>query len=129
MTEPRALRIATFNANSIRMRLGIVLDWLGKEKPDVLAVQETKVVDELFPREAFESAGWHVAFRGQKGYNGVALVSRRPLEDVCTELDPKNPKAQQLVFFEDWERPVERMKGTAAILRKLVSIAEPAKAA
>jgi len=74
--------IATFNCNSIRMRLQIVLDWLAEHQPDVLALQETKVVDELFPAEAFAEAGWRVAFRGQKAYNGVALVSQAELSDV-----------------------------------------------
>ncbi len=74
--------IATFNCNSVRARLGIVLDWLAAHKPDVLALQETKCVDEQFPAEAFEDAGWRVVFRGQKSYNGVALVSRDELADV-----------------------------------------------
>ena len=53
-------KIATFNANSIRVRLNIVLDWMKSEQPDVLAIQETKVMDHEFPREAFEKAGWRV---------------------------------------------------------------------
>jgi exodeoxyribonuclease-3 len=84
------VRVATFNANSVRVRLPIVLDWLAREKPDALALQETKVTDELFPREAFEKAGWRVTVRGQKGYNGVAFVSRRPLEDVRDRLDSRD---------------------------------------
>jgi len=74
--------IATFNCNSIRSRLGIVLDWLAEHRPDVLALQETKCVDEQFPAEAFAQAGWRVVYRGQKAYNGVALVSRDELADV-----------------------------------------------
>ncbi len=76
------MKIATFNANSIRSRLPIVLDWLATHRPDVLGIQETKVQDADFPREAFEAAGWHVAFRGEKSYNGVALVTREPPESV-----------------------------------------------
>lgn len=76
------MRIATFNANSIRARLEIVLDWLEANQPDVLAIQETKVVDSDFPAKSFEDAGYHVAFHGQKSYNGVALASKTPLEDV-----------------------------------------------
>jgi len=83
------IKIATFNCNSVRMRLPIVLDWLKANKPDVLSLQETKVVDADFPKKAFEDAGWNVAFKGQKGYNGVALVSKKPLEDVAFGLDPK----------------------------------------
>ncbi|HOO57651.1 MAG TPA: exodeoxyribonuclease III [bacterium] len=75
-------RIATFNANSIRTRAGIILDWLEKEAPDVLCVQETKCQDKDFPVAAFEEAGYNAAFFGQKSYNGVAILSRGPLESV-----------------------------------------------
>lgn len=74
--------IATFNCNSIRMRLGIILDWLARHEPDVLALQETKCVDEAFPAEAIREAGWRVVFRGQKAYNGVAMISKAELKDV-----------------------------------------------
>jgi exodeoxyribonuclease-3 len=74
--------IATFNCNSVRMRVDTILGWLEANKPDVLALQETKVEDHLFPRAAFEAAGYHVAFRGMKAYNGVALLSRAPPQDV-----------------------------------------------
>lgn len=76
------LKIATFNANSIRVRMPILLNWLKKEKPDVLAVQETKVQDIEFPKEPIEQAGWNVVFHGQKGYNGVAFISQKPMEKV-----------------------------------------------
>lgn len=68
--------IATFNCNSVRMRLEIVLAWLEQYRPDVLALQETKVVDELFPAQPFRDAGWEVNFRGQKAYNGVAMITK-----------------------------------------------------
>jgi exodeoxyribonuclease III len=76
------MKIATFNANSIRARLDIVLDWVKANQPDVLAIQETKVVDSEFPAAAFEDAGYQVAYHGQKSYNGVAIASKKPLEDV-----------------------------------------------
>ena len=76
------MKITTFNCNSIRQRLGVVLEWLEANEPDMLALQETKVVDELFPASAFEDVGWHVTFRGQKGYNGVAVVTRSEPERV-----------------------------------------------
>jgi exodeoxyribonuclease-3 len=82
------LKIATFNANSVRSRLPIVLKWLNAERPDVLAVQETKVMDDQFPRADFENAGWHAAIRGQKSYNGVAFFSRKPLDSVDATWDP-----------------------------------------
>ncbi len=87
----KPLKIATFNANSVRARLPIVLDWLAREKPDVLALQETKVMDDQFPRQDFEKAGWHVVVRGQKSYNGVAFISKKELEDVQTRMDPDDP--------------------------------------
>ncbi len=76
------MKIATFNCNSVRARLPIVLDWMQAEQPDVLALQETKVVDEQFPLAAFTDASWHVAFAGEKSYNGVALVTREEPESV-----------------------------------------------
>ena len=81
------MKIATFNANSIRSRMPIVLDWLEKNKPDVLCVQETKVQDHDFPSEAFEGSGFEVVFKGQKKYNGVAIFSRSKISDVSTEMD------------------------------------------
>lgn len=85
------MRVATFNANSIRSRLEQVLGWLARETPDVLALQETKVQDEDFPAAAFESAGYHVVFRGQKAHAGVALVSRQPPQQVGFGLDDDGP--------------------------------------
>ena len=69
------VKVATFNVNSIRRRLPIVLDWLAQHKPDVLCLQETKVQDQDFPGAEFQSAGYHAAFRGMKGYNGVATLT------------------------------------------------------
>jgi exodeoxyribonuclease-3 len=90
MDVKNVMKIATFNVNSLRARLPIVLGWLAKEKPDVLALQETKVIDPDFPREPFESAGWSVAYRGQKSYNGVAFISQKPLEDLLLRMDPQD---------------------------------------
>lgn len=76
------MKVASFNVNSIRARLPIVVEWLRENKPDVLAVQETKVQDADFPAAAFGEIGYRCVFRGQKSYNGVALFSPHPLEDV-----------------------------------------------
>jgi exodeoxyribonuclease-3 len=76
------MKIATWNVNSIRRRLPLVLDWLAQHKPDILCLQETKVQDSEFPVEAFRSAGYYAAFRGMKGYNGVATLSRTEPELV-----------------------------------------------
>jgi exodeoxyribonuclease-3 len=70
------MKLATFNANSIRKRQVAILEWLKNQKPDVLCIQETKVQDHEFPREPYEAAGYHVNFRGMKSYNGVAILSR-----------------------------------------------------
>jgi exodeoxyribonuclease-3 len=81
-----SMKLATFNTNSIRARLGIVVDWLEKEKPDVLCLQETKVQDKDFPADPFKQIGYEPVFRGQKSYNGVAIISRLPLEEVRLNL-------------------------------------------
>jgi exodeoxyribonuclease-3 len=81
------MRIATFNANSIRARLDAVTAWLARQRPDVLCIQETKVVDDLFPEEHFRAAGYYSAFRGEKSYNGVAVLSRLPPTVVRYGLD------------------------------------------
>jgi len=91
------MRIATWNVNSLRVRLGHVLDWLAAAQPDALALQETKLPDEDFPAAAFREAGYEVAFAGQKTYNGVALVSRTPLTEILTGL-PGYPDAQRRVL-------------------------------
>ena len=69
------MKIATYNCNSVRKRMPIVLQWLRDHRPDVLCLQETKVQDHEFPQEAFTSAGYHVTFRGMKSYNGVATLT------------------------------------------------------
>jgi len=79
-------KIATWNVNSLKVRLGHVLDWLAAEKPDVFTLQETKTVDENFPVEQIEAAGYRAAFAGQKTYNGVATLSLAPGEEIATEL-------------------------------------------
>jgi exodeoxyribonuclease III len=80
------MKIATWNVNSVKARLEPALAWLKAADPDVLALQEIKTVDEGFPREAFESLGYNCAVHGQKSYNGVALLSKRPIEDVTPRL-------------------------------------------
>jgi exodeoxyribonuclease-3 len=76
------MKIATYNVNSIRQRLPLVLNWLAENKPDVMCLQETKVHDEAFPFDAIEKAGYHASFRGMKAYNGVATLSRTRPEKV-----------------------------------------------
>lgn len=77
------MKIATFNCNSVRKRMPIILEWLKKEKPDVLVLQETKVQDVDFPQQDFIDAGYYVTFRGMKSYNGVATLSKvKPTEVI-----------------------------------------------
>ena len=76
------MKIATYNINGVKARLPALLDWLAEAKPDVVALQEIKTVDEAFPRGEIEDAGYVVETHGQKGFNGVALLSRVALEDV-----------------------------------------------
>ena len=75
-----SLKVASFNTNSVRSRLPIIIGWLGKEQPDLLFLQETKVQDKDFPVKAIEETGYYVVFNGQKSYNGVALISKQPPE-------------------------------------------------
>jgi len=79
---PDTFRVATFNANSVRSRLEIILGWLRAHEPDALCVQETRVVDADFPADAFAEIGYTASFVGQKTFNGVAIISREQPEDV-----------------------------------------------
>jgi len=93
------MRVATWNVNSVRLRLDQVVAWLERERPEVLCLQETKVADALFPHGAFQALGYGTAISGQKAYNGVALLSRLPLDDVQIGLEallPGDPDAPGL---------------------------------
>src|SRR5215216_5034328 len=80
--DNKQMKVATWNVNSIRLRLDSMMDWLKKTDTDVLCVQETKVIDGDFPYGPINDAGYHVAFFGQKSYNGVAILSKHEIEDV-----------------------------------------------
>jgi len=80
------MKLATWNVNSIKVRLEAATAWLKEAVPDVVVLQEIKCVDENFPTAAFEELGYNCAVHGQKTYNGVAILSRRPLEDVTPRL-------------------------------------------
>ncbi|BBA79221.1 exodeoxyribonuclease III [cyanobacterium endosymbiont of Rhopalodia gibberula] len=82
------MKIATWNINSIRIRQPHVIDWLNSNSVDALCLQETKVIDHDFPKSTFEKLGYHIYVYGQKTYNGVAILSRQPLEDVNTGFNP-----------------------------------------
>ena len=78
------MKIATWNVNSIRVRLEAVLNWMNHAQPDVLCLQEIKVIDELFPVDSFVALGYQVVVSGQKTYNGVAIVSKYDMTEVLT---------------------------------------------
>ncbi len=80
------MRLATWNVNSLTVRLPQVLEWLASAAPDVLVLQETKLTDEKFPHGDFAAAGWQVQWFGQKTYNGVALISRGPATDIVRNI-------------------------------------------
>ena len=80
------MKFATFNVNSIKQRVDNVVTWLKEAKPDVVALQELKCTDDAFPKEPFEALGYNCAVHGQKTYNGVAVLSKRPMEDATPRL-------------------------------------------
>jgi len=80
--EGTSMKVATYNVNSIRPRLPLLLDWLSQHQPDVMCLQETKVQDANFPEDAIRKAGYHSTFRGMKAYNGVATLTRVEPEKV-----------------------------------------------
>ena len=80
------IKLASWNVNSLKVRLPHVLDWLKEHQPDILGLQETKTIDENFPLEDIQAAGYHVNFAGQKTYNGVAVISKLEATDIITDL-------------------------------------------
>ena len=93
------MKIATFNINGVKARIGALTRWLEESKPDVALLQEIKSVDENFPREVFEDIGYNVETHGQKGFNGVAILSKLPLEDVTRGL-PGDDSDEQARWIE-----------------------------
>ena len=90
--EDFVMKIATWNVNSIRARKERLLAWLERHQPDALCLQETKVVDDDFPIEDIEAAGYQAAFYGQKSYNGVAILARDEIADVVCGFDDDDPE-------------------------------------
>lgn len=94
------MKIGSFNVNSLRVRLPIVIRWLAENQPDVLCVQETKVQDVDFPTEAFEAAGYKYVFKGQKSYNGVAIFSKTEIKNVKFGLEDEPKDEARLIATE-----------------------------
>lgn len=110
------MQIATWNVNSVKARLGHLIDYLSEAKPDILCLQELKCVDEMFPRAEVEDAGYNVVTHGQKTYNGVALLSRFPIEDVT----------RGLPNFEDTQsRYIEAVVSNGSLTCRIASIYLP----
>jgi len=105
------MRIATWNVNSVRQRLDHLLTWLRDTSPDIACLQEIKCVDEAFPREAIEALGYNVVTHGQKTFNGVALLSRLPLDEATPRLagDPEDTHARFIEGVVSLKRGVLRV--------------------
>jgi len=91
------LRIATWNVNGLRARLDYIFLWLAERQPDVVGFQELKVTDELFPHDQFEAIGYHAVTHGQKGWNGVAILSRLPIEWIESGLPGQDEFGSRLI--------------------------------
>ena len=91
------MKVASFNVNSIRARIDIVLQWLNEESPDVLCIQETKVIDGDFPLGVFKDINYNVVFRGEKSYNGVAIISKHKIDNVRFGFDDKESEGTRLI--------------------------------
>jgi exodeoxyribonuclease-3 len=114
------MRIASWNVNSVRTRLDQVIAWLQQEQPDVLCLQETKVADDLFPHKAFEQIGYRCAISGQKAYNGVALISRLPLEDVQVGFSALLPEDQEATELSEQKRVISALVEGVRVLNLYV---------
>ncbi|MFZ9148206.1 exodeoxyribonuclease III [Vulcanococcus sp.] len=114
------MRIASWNVNSVRTRLDQVIAWLQQEQPDVLCLQETKVADDLFPHQAFEQIGYRCAISGQKAYNGVALISRLPLEDVQVGFSALLPEDQEATELSEQKRVISALVEGVRVLNLYV---------
>lgn len=110
------MKIATFNVNSINARLPRILEWFDKAKPDVAVLQEIKCVDEKFPALEFGDRGYNVETHGQKTYNGVALLSKFPVEDVVRGL-PGDKEDDQARYIEALVTPPSNKYGDAEPVR------------
>ena len=111
------MRIATWNVNSIRQRMDNLQAWLKERAPDIVCLQEIKCTDDAFPREPFEAAGYNVAVHGQKAFNGVALLSKFPFDEVSNGLPGDHT--------DDHARFIEAVVSTASGALRIASIYLP----
>jgi exodeoxyribonuclease III len=111
------MRIASWNVNSVKQRVDNIVTWLGERAPDIVCLQEIKCVDDAFPREPFESLGYNVAVHGQRTFNGVALLSKLPFDEVT----PRLPGADA----DDHARFLEAVVSTADGVVRVASLYLP----
>ena len=112
------MKIATWNVNSVRSRLEQVTNWLQANPVEVLCLQETKVVDGSFPRSPFEELGYHLYISGQKSYNGVAIFSKSPMEDVSSGFAPiLGREAVENGPYGDWDEQKRVIAGVVGGVR------------
>jgi len=112
-----AMRIATWNVNSVKQRIDSLTAWLAERQPDIVCLQETKTVDEAFPRAPIEAMGYNVAVHGQKTFNGVAILSRFPFDEVTPRLPGDDA--------DDHARFIEAVVSTANGALRVASIYLP----
>lgn len=115
------MKIATFNVNSIKARLANLTAWLKEAEPDIVCLQELKCLDDAFPRGDIEELGYNVAVHGQKTYNGVAIISKLPLEDVTRGL-PGGDGDEQSRYIE---AVVSTAGGALRVARSIYRTATP----
>src|SRR5262249_55859276 len=111
------MRVATWNVNSIKQRVDNLVAWLKERSPDIVCLQETKCVDDAFPREPFEALGYNVAVHGQKTFNGVAILSKLRLDEVTPRLPGDDA--------DDHARFLEAVVSTKAGTARIASIYLP----
>jgi exodeoxyribonuclease-3 len=111
------MRIATWNVNSIKQRMENLTAWLSERQPDIACLQETKCVDDAFPREALEALGYNVAMHGQKAFNGVAVLSKLPFDEVTPRLPGEDG--------DDHARFLEAVVSTASGALRIASVYLP----
>lgn len=91
------MKIATWNVNSLNVRLPHTLRWLEENQPDILALQELKLDQDKFPQADFANIGYHAAWNGQKTYNGVAILSKQPIDNICTDIPALNEPQKRII--------------------------------
>ncbi|MBM5818305.1 MAG: exodeoxyribonuclease III, partial [Cyanobacteria bacterium K_Offshore_surface_m2_239] len=114
------MRIATWNVNSVRTRLSQLRAWLEAERPEVVCLQETKVADELFPLAPLAELGYGAAFSGQKAYNGVAILSTLPLEEVRVGLEALLPGEEDARALDEQKRVISAVVEGVRVLNLYV---------